>query len=216
MISNRQDQTRQVLEMIEQGLNVIDPNRVDIRGELQFGNNVHIDINVIFIGKVVLGDNVKIGPNCIINNTTIQGDTLIKEYSSIEGSVIEKSCIIGPYARIRPSSKIGAGSQIGNFVEIKNTNMRNNCKINHHSFIGDATLGINVIIGAGCITVNFKDGKAFTTVIEDSALVGAGTQLIAPIKVGANAIIGAGSTITKNVNANSIVLARAEQVTLKE
>ena len=212
MNSMRQVQTKAILKMMNNGLKVIDPNRVDIRGELQFGSNVTVDINVIFVGKVVLKDNVKIGPNCIINDATIGENVIIKEYSSLEGALIENECIIGPYARIRPISKIGYKSQIGNFVEIKNTTMGYNCKINHHSFIGDATLGDDVIIGAGCITCNYKDGQTFHTIINDKVLIGAGSQLIAPIKIGSSVTIGAGSTITNDVEDNSMALARARQV----
>ncbi|EKD45809.1 MAG: hypothetical protein ACD_69C00128G0001 [uncultured bacterium] len=215
MTSDRQSQMKQILDFIANGLNIVDPNRVDIRGSLQVGNSVYVDINVIFIGTVVLGDNVKIGPGCVINNATINKNTQIKEYSSVEGSEIGEECTIGPYARIRPSSNIGSGSQIGNFVEIKNTVMGNGCKINHHSFIGDAILGLDVIIGAGCITCNFDGKNTVVTIVDNKAYIGAGVQLVAPIKIGASATIGAGSTITEDVNENSTVLARSRQITIK-
>ncbi|MDR1012287.1 MAG: bifunctional protein glmU [Coxiellaceae bacterium] len=216
MIDYRNNQVKHILRMVSNGLHVIDPSRIDVRGNLEFGNNVFIDINVIFIGVVILGNNVKIGPGCIINNTVIHENTYVKEYSGIEGSMIGKKCIIGPYARIRPSSNIGDISQIGNFVEIKDSIIGSNCKINHHSFIGNAIIGADAIIGAGCITCNFDGQKAVQTIIGNKAYIGAGVQLVAPINIGENSTIGAGSVITEDVVEYSKVLARSRQVTIKQ
>jgi bifunctional UDP-N-acetylglucosamine pyrophosphorylase / glucosamine-1-phosphate N-acetyltransferase len=216
MESKREAQNKLIKYMIEQGLQVEDPVRVDVRGTLQFGSNVNIDINVIFKGDVVLGNDITIAPNCIIEDCKIDSNVEIKENSTISSSIIGKGCRIGPYARIRPESVIGASSHIGNFVEIKNTVMGAGCKINHHSFVGDAILGRDVIIAAGSITCNFTGSRTESTVIGDHAFIGSGVQLIAPCRIGEGAFIAAGSTITQEVPAKKLALCRAQAMVLKD
>ena len=212
----REAQTKIIQKLISEGLQVIDAARVDVRGSLKFGNNVQIDINIIFKGNVVLGDDVSIGPNCIIDDATVGSGVEIKENTTLSSATIGNDCRIGPYARIRPGSEIGSGSHIGNFVEIKNTVMGKGCKINHHSFVGDAQLGQQVIIGAGSITCNFDGSKVENTIIEDQAFIGSGVQLIAPCKIGEGAFVGAGSIITKDVPPKMLALCRPQAMVLKE
>jgi bifunctional UDP-N-acetylglucosamine pyrophosphorylase/glucosamine-1-phosphate N-acetyltransferase len=208
-------QLNTLLRLANKGLVLKDPDRLDLRGNLSFGRGVCIDTNVIIIGEVRLGDGVAIGANCILEDVEIMAESVIKEFTTVSGSTVGMNCRVGPYARIRPSSFLGKHCQIGNFVEVKNTKMASNCKINHHSFIGDAKIGRNVIIGAGSITCNFDGTKTNLTVIDDNAFVGSGVMLVAPLSVGKNAFIGAGSTVVKEVPANSLTLGRAKQVSIK-
>ncbi len=206
---------RRANELVAQGVYLRDPMRFDIRGSLECGVNVEIDINVIVEGDVRLGDNVTVGPNCILKNTTIDSDTKIQANSMVENAVIGKSCLIGPYARIRTGTKIGDRVQIGNYVEVKEVTMGPDCKVNHLSYIGDAVLEKDVIIGAGTITCNFDGVKKNDTYIAESAFVGSGCQLVAPVRVGEKAIVGAGSTITRDVPPRETVLARSRQTIVK-
>lgn len=189
--------------------------KVDIRGSLSLGSNCSIDINVIIEGKVLLGDNVKIGSNCIIKDSMIGNNTIIKPFTHIEESRINEQCNIGPYANLRKGSKIDKDTSIGNFVEIKNSHIGQHCKVNHLSFIGDSILEENVIIGASTITCNHNGSEFKKIIIRKNSYVGSGTKLIAPLEVGENATIGAGSVITKNVAANKLTLSRAKQVVVK-
>ncbi len=208
-------QLNALLRLTTKGLVLKDPDRLDLRGNLSLGRSVYIDTNVIIIGEVRLGDGVTIGANCILEDAEIMAGSMIKEFTTVSGSTVGMNCRIGPYARIRPGSFIGRHCQIGNFVEVKNTKMASNCKINHHGFIGDAKIGRNVIIGAGSITCNYDGAKTNLTVIGDNAFVGSGVMLVAPISVGKNAFIGAGSTVVKKVPANSLTLGRAKQISIK-
>jgi len=174
---------RSVDELIHGGLKLVDPKRFDLRGELICGKNVNLDINVIIKGRVELGDNVTIEPNCIIEDSVIGSDVHIKENTSISGAKIHSSCRIGPFARLRPGSFIGEGSHIGNFVEIKNCTMGRECKINHHTFLGDATLGDHVIFGAGCIICNYNGSGFEHTHVGSHAFIGSAVQLISPLSV---------------------------------
>mgnify|MGYP001475394818 CR=1 FL=1 len=203
-------------KMITQGVNIIDSNRIDIRGNLTLGKNVVIDVNVIFEGDVILGDGVKIGANCIIINSVIGANSNIKPFSMIEDSIIGESVFIGPYGRIRPGSKIGDKSKIGNFVEIKNSKIGLGCQINHLSFVGDADIAKEVIIGAGTITCNHDGVKINRITIDQGAYIGSGSNLVAPIKINSNSTIGAGSTITEDTPKDALTVARARQVTIKK
>lgn len=203
------------LELASRGLTLEDPARFDLRGSLSYGRNVRIDINVLIIGDVYLGDGVTIGSNCIIESSRILANSQIKDFSIVSGSTIGSKCQVGPYARIRPQSSIGKCCQIGNYVEIKRTTMAANCRINHHSFIGDAKLGRNVTIGAGSITCNSDGTNTSRTVIGGNAFVGSGVMMVAPLHVGARAFIGAGSTVVDNVPANCLTLARAKQISIR-
>ena len=202
--------------LISQGVEIKDPERIDIRGELVCGKNVNIDINVIIEGKVILGNNVTIEANCILTDSTIGQNSSIKAFSLIEGAVIGKNTFVGPYGRIRPGTMIKDNVQVGNFVEVKNSVILNNGRINHLSFIGDAYLDSGVTIGAGTITCNHDGQKINQTFIGKDAYIGSGCNLIAPIKVGNSATIGAGSTVYKSVPKDQLTLARSEQITLKK
>ena len=202
-------------KLINQGVDVLDPMKLDIRGSLKCGKNVKIDINVIIEGDVILDDNVIIDSNCILKDSVIGSDSKIQANSIIESADIGESCLIGPYARIRPGSILKNHVQIGNFVEVKAALIDTGCKINHLSYIGDAILEKNVIIGAGTITCNFDGTKNNDTYIEKGAFIGSSVQLVAPVRVGKNACIGAGSTITEDVPANELTIARSRQIVHK-
>ena len=199
-------------ELMHAGVTLADPNRFDLRGSLRCGRDVFIDVNCLFEGDVFLGDEVRIGANCVIRNAVIDQNTVIEPFSHIDGARIASSCKIGPYARIRPSTILGEKAHVGNFVEIKNAEIGEGSKANHLSYIGDATIGSGVNIGAGTITCNYDGAKKHRTVIEDGAFIGSDTQLVAPVTIGRNATIGAGSTITRNAPEGGLTLSRSKQV----
>ncbi len=201
--------------IMEQGVTVIDPARLDIRGNVTVGKDVTLDINVILEGEVVIGDNVSIGANCVIKDTTIENGVAIQPMCCIEQAIIGADSKVGPFARIRPGTKLSAETHIGNFVEIKNSTVDKGSKINHLSYIGDTDMGEGVNIGAGTITCNYDGANKFRTVIGDNAFIGSNTQLIAPVKVGGGATIGAGSTITKDTPENELTLTRSKQTSIK-
>lgn len=201
--------------LMRQGVTMLDPARVDIRGEVFTQEDVTIDINVVLEGKVTLGRGCSIGPNCIIKNAWIADEVIIEANSIIEDSRIESQCHIGPFARLRPGTHLQQKARIGNFVEIKKSEIGVGSKVNHLSYIGDAILGDNVNIGAGTITCNYDGINKHKTLIGDGAFIGSGTQLVAPVQVGENALIGAGSTITQNAPAGELTLARTRQQTIK-
>jgi bifunctional UDP-N-acetylglucosamine pyrophosphorylase / glucosamine-1-phosphate N-acetyltransferase len=203
-------------KLMEKGVQILDPARIDIRGNLTCGENVKIDINVIFEGDVILADGVSVGASCILNDCQIGKNTNIHPYSLVDNAIIGESCFVGPYGRVRPGSNIKDFVQIGNFVEIKNANIMSKCRINHLSFIGDADLAESVTIGAGTITCNHNGIRINKTNIGDNAYVGSGSNLIAPIKIGANSTIGAGSTINKNVPKGKLVIARSKQIVIDD
>ncbi len=211
----REKTIQNTTKLINQGVNILDPMKLDIRGSLKCGKNVKIDINVIIEGDVILDDNVIVDSNCILKDSVIGSDSKIQANSIVESANIGKSCLIGPYARIRPGSKLKNHVQIGNFVELKTAMIDTGCKINHLSYIGDAILEKNVIIGAGTITCNFDGTKNNDTYIEEGAFIGSSVQLVAPVRVGENACIGAGSTITEDVPANELTIARSRQTVIK-
>lgn len=211
----RRYQKLQVEHLMEQGATIIDASRVDVRGRVVVGHDVNIDINVIFEGDVTLGNNVSIGANCIIKNTTIADNVRVEPFSHIEGATIADNCVIGPYARLRPGSELASDAKIGNFVEIKKSKIGRNSKINHLSYVGDALMGEGCNIGAGAITCNYDGVNKHLTEIGDYVFVGSDTQLVAPVKIGSGATIGAGSTITKDVPADQLTLSRSKQLTLK-
>ncbi len=200
--------------LLLQGLDLVDPARFDLRGELTFKHDVTIDINVILEGKVDLGNNVKIGPNTLLRNVKIGDDVEIKANCVIEDAVIDSGCIVGPFARVRPGTHLGSNVHVGNFVELKKTTLGNGSKVNHLTYLGDAVIGKHVNIGAGVITCNYDGVNKYVTTIEDGAFIGSDTQLVAPVTIGANAYIGAGSTINKDAPAEKLTLTRVEQVTI--
>lgn len=200
--------------LLNQGVTLIDPARIDVRGELVCGRDVEIDIGCIFEGKVTLGDRVKVSAYSVVRNASIGAGTEVAAYSHIDSSEVGADCHVGPYARLRPGSKLHDHAHVGNFVEIKNSEIGQGSKANHLSYIGDSTVGSRVNIGAGTITCNYDGANKFRTVIEDDAFIGSDTQLVAPVTVGKGTTIGAGSTITKDTPAGELTLSRSKQVTI--
>jgi len=211
LIQRKKDMKKAANKLIESGVLIIDPNRTDIRGQLTCGKNVEIDINVIFEGHVKIGDNVTIGANCIIIDTIIGNNSHIKPFSLVEGATIGNNTFVGPYGRIRYGSEIADDVQIGNFVEIKNSVVKNKVRINHLSFIGDSHIYEEVTIGAGTITCNHDGLNTNKTTIKKGAYIGSGCNLVAPIEIGENSTVGAGSTIVKNVPEDTLIIARSRQ-----
>ncbi len=208
-------QMRIANKLMENGVTLFDPARFDLRGEiLSHGQDIEIDVNVVLLGKIKLGNRVKIGPNVFIKDSEIKDDSEIFANSVIENAVIGSDCRVGPFARVRPDSHIGNHVHIGNFVEIKKSNIGEGTKINHLSYVGDAKVGVGVNLGAGTITCNYDGVNKHMTVIEDGAFIGSDTQLVAPVKVGKNATIGAGSTITKDAPEGELTVSRPKQVTI--
>jgi bifunctional UDP-N-acetylglucosamine pyrophosphorylase / glucosamine-1-phosphate N-acetyltransferase len=200
-------------ELMLAGATVADPTRLDVRGEVEVERDVFIDVNTLLIGKVHLGARVKIGPNCLIKNARIGADTEIFANSVIDSALIGEYCRIGPFARLRPETVLQRGVHIGNFVEVKNSEMGAGSKANHLSYVGDARVGSDVNIGAGTITCNYDGANKWPTAIEDGAFIGSGSMLVAPLRIGRGATIGAGSTITENAPDGKLTLTRAPQVT---
>jgi len=201
-------------KLLAQGVTLNDPARIDVRGELVCGRDVEIDVGCIFEGKVTLCDRVKVSAYSVIRNANIGTATHIAAYSHIDSSEVGADCHIGPYARLRPGTELHDHAHVGNFVEIKNSEIGSGSKANHLSYIGDSTVGSRVNIGAGTITCNYDGANKFRTVIGDDAFIGSDTQLIAPVTVGKGATIGAGSTITKDTPAGELTLSRSKQVTI--
>lgn len=208
-------QQRLVERLMLEGVTVADPARLDIRGKVETGQDVFIDVNVVLIGNVKLGKGVVIEANCVIQDAEIGDNTRIKSHSVIENAVIAENCDIGPFARLRPGTVLEAKAKIGNFVETKKAHIGRGSKVNHLSYIGDSEIGTDVNIGAGTITCNYDGANKHKTVIGDKVFVGSCTQLVAPVSIGEGATIGAGSTITKDAPAGELTLARAKQMTLK-
>ena len=204
-------QVRQANEFLMAGVSLADPQRFDVRGKLRHGEDVFIDVNVIIEGDVTLGNNVHIGANCILRNCKIADNTRIEAYSQIEDAVVEADCTVGPYARLRPGANLQQGAKVGNFVEIKKAVIGKGSKVNHLSYIGDASIGEGANIGAGTITCNYDGVNKFKTEIGDGVFVGSNSSLVAPVSIAAGATIGAGSTITKSVAAEDLAIARAKQ-----
>lgn len=201
-------------KLMLQGVTMRDPNRFDLRGELICGKDVTIDINVIIEGKVIIGNNVVIEANVILRNTTIKDNAVIHANSHIDSAIIGENCQIGPFARIRPGTQLAHDVKIGNFVETKKALIDVGSKVNHLSYIGDATIGKDVNIGAGVITCNYDGVNKHQTIIEDNAFIGSDSQLVAPVTVEKGAYIGSGSTISKTAPAGKLTLARARQTTI--
>ena len=202
-------------ELMLAGATLADPSRIDIRGEINVGRDVFLDANVLLEGKVTLGDRVRIGPNVVLRDVVIGADTVIHPNSVLEQSELGIGCIIGPYARVRPGSKLGAHVHVGNFVEIKKTQIADGSKANHLTYLGDAIIGKGVNVGAGTITCNYDGVNKSTTTIEDGAFIGSGNMLVAPVRIGKNATTGAGSTITKEAPEGRLTITRAKQVTIE-
>ncbi len=210
----RLHQSNQASRLMTDGVTLIDPSRIDIRGKLTCGRDVLIDINAVFEGDVVLGDGVQIGANCVLKNVELAAGVQLKPFCHLDGARVGAYAVIGPYARLRPGTELAEETHIGNFVELKNAQVGFNSKINHLSYVGDATIGRKVNIGAGTITCNYDGANKHRTIIEDDAFIGSDTQLVAPVTVGKGATLGAGTTLTKDAPAGQLTLSRAKQVTL--
>ena len=204
----------QAAQLLAQGVTLADPARIDVRGKLTCGRDVEIDVGCIFEGDVSLGDRVRVGAYSVLRNARIAQSTQIAPYSHIDSSEVGANCHIGPYARLRPGSKLHDDAHIGNFVEVKNSEIGKGSKANHLSYLGDSTVGSRVNIGAGTITCNYDGANKHRTIIEDDAFIGSDTQLVAPVKVGKGATIGAGSTITRDTPVNELTLSRSKQITI--
>ena len=211
----REYQRGQAERLLEQGVMLRDPARFDLRGELQCGLDVEIDVNVIIEGSVSIGDNVIIGAGCILKNCEIDDNTVVRPYSIIDGSTVGENCTVGPFARLRPGAELLNDAHVGNFVEIKQATLGEGSKANHLSYLGDAMIGARVNIGAGTITCNYDGANKFKTEIGDDVFVGSDTQLIAPVKIASGSTIGAGSTINRNVEEGALVITRAPTRTIQ-
>jgi bifunctional UDP-N-acetylglucosamine pyrophosphorylase / glucosamine-1-phosphate N-acetyltransferase len=201
-------------ELMLAGATLADPARIDIRGDVEIGRDVFIDVNAVLTGNVRLGGGVKIGPNCLISDSQIGAGTEIYANSVIDHAVIGENCRIGPFARVRPDTMLHHDVHIGNFVEVKKSEIGAGSKANHLSYVGDSRVGTGVNIGAGSITCNYDGKNKWPTVIEDGAFIGSGTMMVAPVRIGANATIGAGSIITEQAPDGELTLTRAKQTTI--
>ena len=204
-------QSAQAHKLLEQGVMLRDPNRFDLRGSLQCGMDIEIDVNVIIEGNVTLGDNVVIGAGCVLKDCEIDDNTIIRPYSVIEGATVGEDCTVGPFTRLRPGAELCNDAHVGNFVEVKNVRLGEGSKANHLTYLGDAEIGKRVNVGAGVITCNYDGANKFKTVIGDDVFVGSDSQLIAPITIANGATVGAGSTVTKDVNENELYISRAKE-----
>lgn len=202
-------------ELMNEGVTLIDPQRIDIRGELTCGKDVTIDVGCVFSGKVILGDGVKVGAYCVLKDVEIGAETEVLPFCHFDGAKVGQEARLGPYSRLRPGTTLADQTHIGNFVEIKKSAIGFGSKANHLSYIGDTDMGARVNIGAGTITCNYDGVNKFRTTIMDDAFIGSDTQLVAPVTVGKGATLGAGTTLTKDAPEGELTIARARQVTLK-
>jgi bifunctional UDP-N-acetylglucosamine pyrophosphorylase/glucosamine-1-phosphate N-acetyltransferase len=211
----RRYQRRQAERLMSQGVTLLDPERIDVRGELTCGREVVIDVGCVFEGSVVLGDHTRVGPYAILRDARIGARVEVLPYTLIEEAEVGDDCRVGPYARLRPGARLAEEVHIGNFVEVKNSEIGRASKANHLAYVGDATVGRDVNIGAGTITCNYDGAQKHRTVIEDEAFIGSDTQLVAPVKVGKGATLGAGTTLTRDAPPGKLTLSRAPQVTVE-
>ena len=202
-------------QLMDAGVSLADPKRIDIRGTLECGPDVFIDVGCVFEGCVTLASGSKIGPYCIIRNSTIGKDVTVHAFSHIDGARVGNQSLIGPYARLRPGAELSNDVHIGNFVEVKNSKIAANSKANHLAYVGDSIVGTRVNIGAGTITCNYDGVNKHQTIIEDDVFIGSDTQLVAPVRVGRGATLGAGTTLTKDAPANQLTVSRAKQISLQ-
>lgn len=207
-------QGRRADALMNAGVMLADPARIDVRGTLTCGRDVFIDVNCVFEGRVTLADGVSIGPNCVLKDVEIGAGTRMEAFTHVEGAVVGAGCRIGPYARLRPGADLAEAVHIGNFVEVKASTIAAGSKANHLAYVGDSTVGRNVNIGAGTITCNYDGANKHRTVIEDDVFIGSDTQLVAPVVVRRGATIGAGSTITREAPAEQLTLSRSKQTSI--
>lgn len=208
----RQYQQFQAKQLMQQGVHLIDPSRFDLRGTLKAGQDVRIDINVIIEGDCEFGDNVEIGAGCVIKNTTIAAGTKVQPYSLFDQAIVGEDTQIGPFARLRPGAKLANEVHIGNFVEVKNSSVGLGSKANHFTYLGDAEIGAGSNIGAGTITCNYDGANKFKTIIGDAAFIGSNSSLVAPVRIGNGATVGAGSVITRDVEDHCLAVERSQQL----
>ena len=208
-------QQLQAQELMESGVTLRDPARFDLRGEATFGRDCTVDINVILEGKVEIGDRVTIEANCVVRNSRIGTGCRIHANSVIEDAELGEGCNVGPFARLRPETRLGSQVRIGNFVEVKKSHLADGAKANHLAYVGDSEVGRNTNIGAGVITCNYDGANKHQTIIGDDVFVGSDTQLVAPVKIASGATIGAGSTITRNIDEGDLAISRAKQTSVK-
>jgi len=202
-------------ELMAAGVTLVDPARVDVRGRVDCGCDVLVDVNVVFEGVVELGDGVRIGPNVVIRNSRLGAGCTVLPNTLIEGADVGPGCELGPFARLRPGAELAEGVKIGNFVEVKKSRIGKHSKVNHLSYVGDAEIGTRVNVGAGTITCNYDGASKHKTVIGDDAFIGSNTALVAPVEIGAGATIGAGSTVSKDAPAGELTVARGKQATVR-
>lgn len=200
--------------LLEQGVTLLDPARIDVRGSLACGRDVSIDVGCVFEGKVSLGDGVVIGPHCVIKDAVIASGAQIKAFSHIDDAVVGANSLIGPYARLRPGADLANDVHIGNFVEVKNARVGAGSKANHLAYVGDATVGSGVNFGAGTIICNYDGANKHHTIIEDDVFIGSDTQLVSPVRVGKGATLGAGTTLTKDAPAGKLTVSVGRQMTI--
>lgn len=210
----RAAQQERARTLMEQGVTLRDPARLDVRGTLECGQDVVIDVNCVFEGAVRLGNRVHVGANAVIRDARLGDDVVVKPHCLIEGADIGDACEVGPFARIRPGTRLAARARIGNFVEIKQSEVGEGSKINHLSYVGDTEVGCHVNVGAGVITCNYDGANKHRTVIGDNAFIGSDCQLVAPVAIGEGATIGAGSTITRDAPPNELTLSRVKQTSV--
>jgi bifunctional UDP-N-acetylglucosamine pyrophosphorylase/glucosamine-1-phosphate N-acetyltransferase len=206
---------RTAADLMRAGVTIIDPARIDVRGQLSCGTDVLIDINAVFEGQVELGDNVSIGPNCVISNTRIAAGTRVNANCVLEDAIVGEDCDIGPFGRLRPGAEMKRNARVGNFVEMKKTILGVGSKANHLTYLGDAIIGDGVNVGCGTITCNYDGANKLQTIIGDNAFIGSGVELVAPVNIGEGATIGAGSTIGRDAPAGALTLQRSKQATIK-
>ena len=207
-------QRHQAEQLMVEGVRLADPARIDIRGTLACGRDVSIDVGCVFEGQVTLEEGVQIGPYCVLRDVTVKTGARVDAFSHLDQAVVGPDAVVGPYARLRPGSMLGAGAHVGNFVELKNTQLGNGSKANHLAYVGDATVGDRVNIGAGTITCNYDGANKHRTIIEDDAFIGSDTQLVAPVTVGRGATLAAGTTLTKDAPPEALTVSRAKQLSL--
>ena len=207
-------QRRQAADLMERGVTLADPERLDVRGEVIVGRDVFIDVGVVLEGRVVLGDRTRLEAYAVVRNCTLGAGTVVHSHCVLENSTAGDDCEIGPFSRLRPGVVLSGHVKVGNFVEMKNSQIAPHSKVNHLTYIGDATVGTRVNVGAGTITCNYDGANKHKTVIGDNAFIGSGVMLVAPVEIGAGATIGAGSTITKDTPPEELTLARSKQVTI--
>jgi bifunctional UDP-N-acetylglucosamine pyrophosphorylase/glucosamine-1-phosphate N-acetyltransferase len=210
----RRFQKNEAERLLSEAVTLADPARIDVRGELSCGNDVFIDVNCVFEGRVVLADGVRIGPNCILRNVSIGADSEVLAFSHLEESEVGARCRVGPYARLRPGTRLAEEVHIGNFVEVKASRIGKGSKANHLTYIGDSEIGNSVNVGAGTITCNYDGVSKHRTVIEDDCFIGSDTTLVAPVRIARGSYIGAGSTINRDTPAGQLTVARGRQVSI--